>query len=161
MYGSTSFAFNCDQNNCILITCDYTCSMESKDELCICWFFFHPIPLSFMTNVPCNLSKVIKGILVTNVACDSKFNRWDQSKILVFLIMLSLIYVKGIVSVAHLGSYVLIVPNIACRSFLDLHLFVFKAIKVNNLSSLSFQAHLRLVHELLFLVVATCIPPFR
>lgn len=75
--------------------------------------------------------------------------------------MLSLIYVKGIVSVAYLGSDIPIVPNIASRSFLDLRLFVFEAIRANNLGSLSFQAHLRLVHELLFLVVTACIPPFR
>jgi hypothetical protein len=74
--------------------------------------------------------------------------------------MLSLIYVKGIVSVAYLGSYVLIVPNIASRSFLDLHLFVFETIKPNNIGSLSFQAHLKLVYELFFLVVVVCIPPF-
>ncbi len=75
--------------------------------------------------------------------------------------MLSLIYVKGIVSVAYLANYVLIVPNITSRSFLDLHLFVFEALKTNNLGSLSFQAHLRQVHELLFLVVAACTPPFK
>ncbi len=114
-----------------------------------------------MTIVACDLSKVIKVILVTNVVCNKNFSRRDQLKKYIFLLMLSFIYVKGIVSVAYLRSYVLIVPNTTSRSFLDLCLFVFEAIKTNNLGSLSFQAHLKLVHELLFLMVATCISPFR
>jgi hypothetical protein len=44
--------------------------MVSKDEFVFVDLFFHPIPLSFMTDVACDLSKMIKGILVTNVACD-------------------------------------------------------------------------------------------
>ncbi len=43
--GSTSFALNIDQNNCILIACDKTYIMESKDELVFVDFFFNPIPL--------------------------------------------------------------------------------------------------------------------
>jgi hypothetical protein len=42
--GNTSFAFNCDQNNCILIPCDNMYIMESKDEFVFVEFFFHPIP---------------------------------------------------------------------------------------------------------------------
>jgi hypothetical protein len=70
MCGSTSFAFNNDQNNSILVACDNMYTMESKDELVIVDFFFHPIPLSFVTNIVCNLSKVTKGILVAIVICD-------------------------------------------------------------------------------------------
>jgi hypothetical protein len=44
--------------------------MESKDELIFVKFFVHPIPLLFVTNITCNLSKASDGILVTNVACD-------------------------------------------------------------------------------------------
>ncbi len=44
--------------------------MESKDELIFVDFFVHPIHFSFVTNITCNLSKAIKGILVTNVVCD-------------------------------------------------------------------------------------------
>jgi hypothetical protein len=69
-HGSTSFAFNSDQNNCILVACDNTYTMESKDELTIVDFFIHPLLLSFAINITCNLSKVTKGILVTNVTCD-------------------------------------------------------------------------------------------
>jgi hypothetical protein len=61
---------NCDQNNCIIIACDNTYTMESKDELVYVDFFFHPIHLSFATNVSCNLSKVTNEILVTNVVYD-------------------------------------------------------------------------------------------
>ncbi len=68
--GNTSFALNSDQNSCILITCDNTYTMESKDEFAFVDIFVHPIPLSFGINITCNLLKVIKGILVANVACD-------------------------------------------------------------------------------------------
>ncbi len=44
--------------------------MESKDELVFVDFFVHPVPLPFVTNITCNLSKATKGILVANVACD-------------------------------------------------------------------------------------------
>jgi hypothetical protein len=44
--------------------------MESKDEFAFVDIFVHPIPLSFGINITCNLLKVIKGILVANVACD-------------------------------------------------------------------------------------------
>jgi hypothetical protein len=44
--------------------------MESKDELVFVDFFIHPIPLVFATNITCDLSKAIKGILVANVICD-------------------------------------------------------------------------------------------
>jgi hypothetical protein len=36
---------NSDQNSCILVTCDNTYTMESKDELVFVDFFVHPIPL--------------------------------------------------------------------------------------------------------------------
>jgi uncharacterized membrane protein YjgN (DUF898 family) len=39
-HGSTSFAFNCDQNNCILVTCDNMYTMESKDEMYLLTFSF-------------------------------------------------------------------------------------------------------------------------
>ncbi len=45
-----------------------TYTMDSKDELVIFDFFAHPIPLLFATNVTCDLSKVIKGILIAHVA---------------------------------------------------------------------------------------------
>jgi hypothetical protein len=44
-YGNTPFALNNDQNNHILITCDNTYTMESKDELVFVDFFVHSIPL--------------------------------------------------------------------------------------------------------------------
>jgi hypothetical protein len=44
--------------------------MESKDELVFVDFFVHLIPLLFMINITCDLSKEIKGILVFNVTCD-------------------------------------------------------------------------------------------
>ncbi len=37
--GNTSFAFNCDQNSCILIACDNMYTMESKDEMYLLIFF--------------------------------------------------------------------------------------------------------------------------
>jgi hypothetical protein len=43
--GSTSFAFNSDQNSHILVACENTNIMESKDELVFVDFFFHPISL--------------------------------------------------------------------------------------------------------------------
>jgi hypothetical protein len=53
-----------------IVTGDNTCTMESKDELVFVDFFVHPIPLLFVINIQCNLSKVTNGIFVTNVACD-------------------------------------------------------------------------------------------
>ncbi len=44
-HGSTSFAHIYDQNNCILVACDNTYIMKSKDELVFVSFFFPPIPL--------------------------------------------------------------------------------------------------------------------
>jgi C4-dicarboxylate transporter len=45
--------------------------MESKDELVFVDFFsFIQCPLQFATNIARKLSKVTKGILVTNVACN-------------------------------------------------------------------------------------------
>jgi hypothetical protein len=44
--------------------------METNDELVFVDFFIHPILLSFVTNITCDLSKVTKGILVVNVVCD-------------------------------------------------------------------------------------------
>ncbi len=70
MCGNRSFAFNSDQNNCILVACDNMYTMESKDEFVFVDFFFHPIPLSFTINIICNLSKATKGILVVIVTCD-------------------------------------------------------------------------------------------
>jgi hypothetical protein len=66
-HGRTSLPLNSDQNSLILITCDNMFTMESKDELVFVDFFFHLIPLSFVINITCDLSKAIKGILVTNV----------------------------------------------------------------------------------------------
>jgi hypothetical protein len=40
---NTSFAFNCDQNHFILVTCDNMYTMKLKDELVFVDFFFHPI----------------------------------------------------------------------------------------------------------------------
>ncbi len=37
-HGNTSFALNCDQNNCILIACDNMYTMESKDEIYLLTF---------------------------------------------------------------------------------------------------------------------------
>ncbi len=42
--GSTSFAFNCDQNSRILFTCDNTYTVESKDDFIFVELFFHLIP---------------------------------------------------------------------------------------------------------------------
>jgi len=36
--GSTWFAFNRDQNSCILVACDNTYTMESKDEMYLLTF---------------------------------------------------------------------------------------------------------------------------
>jgi hypothetical protein len=41
---NTSIAFDYDQNNCILVTCDNTYTMESKDEFVFVDVFFHSIP---------------------------------------------------------------------------------------------------------------------
>jgi hypothetical protein len=49
--GNTSFALNCDQNSCILIACDNTYTMESKDEMYLLIFSFIQYPLSFATNL--------------------------------------------------------------------------------------------------------------
>jgi hypothetical protein len=37
-HGNTSFALNCDQNNCILVACDNMYTMESKDEIYLLTF---------------------------------------------------------------------------------------------------------------------------
>jgi hypothetical protein len=42
---NTSFALNNDQNSHILVACDNTYTMESKDELVLIDFFIDPIPL--------------------------------------------------------------------------------------------------------------------
>jgi hypothetical protein len=55
-------------NSHILITCDNTYTLESKDEFILVDLFFIQYPLSFAINTTCNLSKAINGILVTNVA---------------------------------------------------------------------------------------------
>jgi hypothetical protein len=61
---------NNDQNSCILVACDNTYTMESKDEVVFVDFIVHPIPLLFVTNITCDLSKATKGILVANVGCN-------------------------------------------------------------------------------------------
>jgi hypothetical protein len=61
---------NSDQNSYILVACHNTYTMESKDEVTFVDFFIHLIPLLFVTNITCDLSKEIKGILVANVACN-------------------------------------------------------------------------------------------
>ncbi len=48
MCDSTSFAFNIDQICHILITCDNTYIMKSKDELVFVDFFFHLISLCYL-----------------------------------------------------------------------------------------------------------------
>ncbi len=37
--------FNCDQNSCIVVACDNTYTMKSKNEHVYVDFFFHLIPL--------------------------------------------------------------------------------------------------------------------
>jgi len=54
-------------NSHILITCDNIYTLELKDELVLANLFFIQYPLSFAINITCDLSKVIKGILATNV----------------------------------------------------------------------------------------------
>jgi len=44
-----------------IVACDNTYTMESKDELVFVDFFVHPIPLLFVTNITCNLSKGLRG----------------------------------------------------------------------------------------------------
>ncbi len=70
MCGSTSFAFNSEQNSCILIACDNMYTMESTYELIFVDFFFIQYPLSFATNIICDLSKASKRILVAIITCD-------------------------------------------------------------------------------------------
>jgi hypothetical protein len=70
MCDNTSFVFNSDQNSYILVACDNMYTMESKDEFLFVDFFFHQHPLSFATNIVCDLSKATKGILVTIITCD-------------------------------------------------------------------------------------------
>ncbi len=43
--------------------------MESNDEFVFVDFFFIQYPLSFATDVSCDLSKATNEILVPNVAC--------------------------------------------------------------------------------------------
>ncbi len=53
---ATHNLFNCDQNSCIVITCDNTYTMESKDELLFVDFLFHPITpyrLQLMSHAIC------------------------------------------------------------------------------------------------------------
>ncbi len=40
----TSFAFNCDQNSCILVACDNTYTMELMGDFVFVDLFFHLIP---------------------------------------------------------------------------------------------------------------------
>jgi len=47
---------NCDQNNCILVTCDNTYTMESKDEMYLLTFSFVQYLLSLAINFTCDLS---------------------------------------------------------------------------------------------------------
>jgi len=48
---STSFVLNYDQNSYILVTCDNTYTMGSKDEMYLLIFFFIQYPLSFAINL--------------------------------------------------------------------------------------------------------------
>jgi hypothetical protein len=50
-HGSTSFALNCVENSCILIACDNTYTMESKDKMYLLTFSFIQYPLPFATNL--------------------------------------------------------------------------------------------------------------
>ncbi len=47
----TSFALNYDQNSCILVACDNTYTMESKDEIYLLTFSFIQYLLSFAINL--------------------------------------------------------------------------------------------------------------
>ncbi len=51
--GNTSFALNCNKNSCILVACDNTCTMESKDEMYLLTFSFIQYPLSFVSHAIC------------------------------------------------------------------------------------------------------------
>jgi hypothetical protein len=51
-----------------IVACDNMYRMESKDELVFVDFVVHPIPLSFATNITCDLFKATKRILVANIA---------------------------------------------------------------------------------------------
>jgi len=42
---------NCDQNSCILVACDNTYTMESKDEMYLLTFSFIQYPLWFATSL--------------------------------------------------------------------------------------------------------------
>ncbi len=55
-HGNTSFAFNCDQNSCILVACDNTYTMESNDEMYLLTFSF--------IQYPCHLQLVYHMQLV-------------------------------------------------------------------------------------------------
>jgi hypothetical protein len=76
------------KNNRISVACDNMYTMESKDEFVFVNFFVHPIPLSFVINVICNLFKANKGILVTNVICDKNLTI-KTNRECVFLLMLN------------------------------------------------------------------------
>jgi hypothetical protein len=65
--GSTSFALNCDQNSCILVTCDNTYTMESKDEMYLLIFFFIQYLLSFATNLSHTTCLSYKMSLTTKI----------------------------------------------------------------------------------------------
>jgi hypothetical protein len=84
--GNTSFAPNNDQNSCILIACDNTYTMESKDELIFVDFFVHPsCCLQLISHVTC--PKWLKDFSC-KCCLQLKFNCKDQSKIGVFLLVI-------------------------------------------------------------------------
>jgi hypothetical protein len=47
-------------------------------------FFFIQYPLLFTTNITCDLSKVTKGILIANVACDKNLVEETSKKSVLF-----------------------------------------------------------------------------
>ncbi len=58
---------NSDQNSCILAACNNMYKWSQRMKLYLLIFLFIQYPLSFVTNITCNLSEAIKGILVVNV----------------------------------------------------------------------------------------------
>jgi hypothetical protein len=61
----------------------------------------------------------------------------------------------------YLGSWGLVALIITSNFFHNDHPFLLGAIRVSNLNSLPFQAHLKWVHDLLPPTVQTSIPPFE
>ncbi len=87
--GSTSFVINCDQNSCILVTCDNTYTMQSKDEMYLL-IFFHTIPFVIYNQfITCDLSQATKRILIAKCFLRLKFSCKNQLQIRVFLLYTS------------------------------------------------------------------------